>query len=394
MTVLFDLIATQPAVSYRFHGGAEYGKQIFFRAIDAGLTRFHAIYNPELELDPKVLEACQKNDIVMMPVQSQAGLEQVLTDGDYETFFSALPYPYAAVDTKGTRFVMSVHGLRNLEMPYDPNRKLLAVNPVRRYWNVLVEPGRIRSRRAVERVKMWELLSRAGAEIVTASRHSKYSIKSFFPALSLDQIRVIHCPVDDMSDVLPGVLPVGGLYYLLLGADRWIKNVRLACMVIDELISDGLLHVDKVLVLGAANPDKILSQLRNADHFDVRGYVERATLAEVYVNAHALIYPTLNEGFGYPPLNSMQSGTPVVASSVSSVPEVCGDAALYFNPCSPQELRNRILQIDRDEVFYRDLVAKGFSRFSVLMDMEKAMMAEMLSLIFAPDNRGGRGGDE
>src|SRR5215216_1446428 len=71
---------------------------------------------------------------------------------------------------------------------------------------------------------------------------------------------------------------------------------------------------------------------------DVRGRVARDELAELYRMASALIFPSLYEGFGQPPLEAMASGTPVAVSRAGSLPEVCGDAAFYFEPTSVEEI--------------------------------------------------------
>ena len=62
-------------------------------------------------------------------------------------------------------------------------------------------------------------------------------------------------------------------------------------------------------------------------------------LALAYNNALALIFPSFYEGFGLPLVEAMACGTPVLASNSSSIPEVAGDAALYFNPYDPDEIR-------------------------------------------------------
>jgi glycosyltransferase involved in cell wall biosynthesis len=78
---------------------------------------------------------------------------------------------------------------------------------------------------------------------------------------------------------------------------------------------------------------------------DVRGRVPREELAELYRTASALVFPSLYEGFGQPPLEAMASGTPVAVSRAGSLPEVCGDAALYFEPTSVDEITEAILAV-------------------------------------------------
>jgi glycosyltransferase involved in cell wall biosynthesis len=78
---------------------------------------------------------------------------------------------------------------------------------------------------------------------------------------------------------------------------------------------------------------------------EVRGRVSREQLAELYRTAAALVFPSLYEGFGQPPLEAMASGTPVATSRAGSLPEVCGDAALYFEPTSVDEMTEAILAV-------------------------------------------------
>lgn len=72
------------------------------------------------------------------------------------------------------------------------------------------------------------------------------------------------------------------------------------------------------------------------------GYVSDETLVALYQRAMCLVFPSFYEGFGLPPLESMRCGSVVIASNVSSIPEVCGDAALY---CDPNDVETLIAQI-------------------------------------------------
>jgi glycosyltransferase involved in cell wall biosynthesis len=92
---------------------------------------------------------------------------------------------------------------------------------------------------------------------------------------------------------------------------------------------------------------------------DVRGRVAREELAELYRTASALIFPSLYEGFGQPPLEAMASGTPVAVSRAGSLPEVCAEAALYFEPTSVEEIAEAIVAVlDRPD----QLIRRGLER--------------------------------
>jgi glycosyltransferase involved in cell wall biosynthesis len=74
------------------------------------------------------------------------------------------------------------------------------------------------------------------------------------------------------------------------------------------------------------------------------GFVAGDELATLYQRAAALVFPSLHEGFGQPPLEALASGCPVACSRTTSLPEVCGDAAVYFDPESPEDIAQGVLQ--------------------------------------------------
>ncbi len=75
--------------------------------------------------------------------------------------------------------------------------------------------------------------------------------------------------------------------------------------------------------------------------------------------AHAYVFPSFYEGFGLPPLEAMQCGTPVVASNVSCIPEICGNNAVYFDPHSPEDMALAIEKLINDQDLYNRLVSSG-----------------------------------
>jgi glycosyltransferase involved in cell wall biosynthesis len=90
-------------------------------------------------------------------------------------------------------------------------------------------------------------------------------------------------------------------------------------------------------------------------------------LATIYREADALVYPSLYEGFGLPPLEAMASGCPVICSNTSSLPEVVGDAGEYFDPLSKESMMEAMEGVLSSHKRRDDLIAKGFlqaSKFS------------------------------
>jgi glycosyltransferase involved in cell wall biosynthesis len=75
---------------------------------------------------------------------------------------------------------------------------------------------------------------------------------------------------------------------------------------------------------------------------DSLGTVRREELASLYRTAACLVFPSLHEGFGLPPLEAMASGCPVAAANAASIPQICGDAAVYFDPRDPEAIANGV----------------------------------------------------
>jgi glycosyltransferase involved in cell wall biosynthesis len=94
----------------------------------------------------------------------------------------------------------------------------------------------------------------------------------------------------------------------------------------------------------------------------VTGYVEEGDLPALYRSASALVYPSLFEGFGLPPLEAMACGTPVITSKTSSLPEVVGDAARLVNPRREDEIAEAILDILTDGRRCEEMRRAGLAR--------------------------------
>ena len=94
---------------------------------------------------------------------------------------------------------------------------------------------------------------------------------------------------------------------------------------------------------------------------DVRfeGWVDEALLEGLYAAARCFVFPSLYEGFGLPVLEAMRRGVAVACSDRSSLPEVAGDAALFFDPESPREIADALERLLTDDALVAELAAAG-----------------------------------
>lgn len=103
-------------------------------------------------------------------------------------------------------------------------------------------------------------------------------------------------------------------------------------------------------------------------------------MESLYKNAGIFIYPTTTEGFGYPPLEVMKYGIPVISSAITATTEILGDAPLYFNPFSIGEIKARIYQIlDKKEQNYRK--EKSLERYKVVSEKQNEDLEKIIKVI-------------
>ncbi len=218
------------------------------------------------------------------------------------------------------------------------------------------------------------MAARRAARVMTVSESSKRDIMRFFDT-DPEKISVIYNAYDERFGVEPAeedVLRVRERYQLhdefvlYAGNVKPHKNLERLIDAFHIVRKRGLDHLKLVLI-----GDEIskYAALRRAVHQHqlhkyVRflGYLPEETLAVMYRLAGVFVFPSLYEGFGLPPLEAMASGTPVVTSNVSSLPEVAGDAAVLVDPYDPHAIADGIHRVLTDEGVRRDLRQKGLAR--------------------------------
>lgn len=155
-------------------------------------------------------------------------------------------------------------------------------------------------------------------------------------------------------------------FILYAGNIKPHKNVDRLIEAFARLRRDG--HQDlKLLIIGdelSKYPSLRRLVHRHHLHTHVRffGFVSDETLAALYRLASVFVFPSLYEGFGFPPLEAMASGTPVITSNVSSLPEVVGDAALLVDPLNPDAIADAMALVLTDTRLRREMIARGQER--------------------------------
>jgi glycosyltransferase involved in cell wall biosynthesis len=227
---------------------------------------------------------------------------------------------------------------------------------------------------AYARGSLWTATHQS-SRILTVSEASKRDILDYFNVRP-EKIHVIYNGIDERFSEPPAEDDVARVreryqlddpFILYAGNIKPHKNLERTIEAFHLLRRGGGFDEVKLVMIG----DEIgkYAALRHAVHRHklhkyVRffGFVPDRTLAILYRLAGVFVFPSLYEGFGLPPLEAMASGTPVITSNVSSLPEVVGDAALLVDPLQPEAIADAMRRVLTDAELRKDLKARGLIR--------------------------------
>jgi glycosyltransferase involved in cell wall biosynthesis len=151
-------------------------------------------------------------------------------------------------------------------------------------------------------------------------------------------------------------------YILFVSTIEPRKNLGVLLDAFESLKNRGA-YDGALVVVGRVGwkSEDIVPRLRGRDvhHLD---YLQPNELASVYANAEMFVFPSIYEGFGFPLLEAMAFGVPSIAARSSSLPEIGGDAALYFDPSDARELESKIEALLRDGAMRGEIIRRGRER--------------------------------
>ena len=351
--ILFDLLSAQPLGSTKFHGGGEYIKTIFENIINnySHLCEIIVFYNYDNFMDNWVKKILREKKIKTYDIKKIENVSEIFKKEKIDIFYSGLPYNLKDdYIPKDICKVGTIHGLRALEKNIDKYAYLYTNKPKKivNKLKMITNYDFIKSKKKYfQNIKLLD-------KIICDSEHTKYSICNYYPNVSTNHIKVYYPPEKKIEDEAGENKKNeennrNEKYFLLISADRWIKNSYRTIKAIDTLFSEKKLQNYKAVVVGCL-PNKIRKKIKNQDKYKLIDYVSSNELETLYKNCDFFIYPTLNEGFGMPPLEAMKYGKTCIVSAVTSLPEICGNAVYYINPYDIYEIRNRILQAVENKI--------------------------------------------
>jgi glycosyltransferase involved in cell wall biosynthesis len=224
--------------------------------------------------------------------------------------------------------------------------------------------------RQFHRIFSW-LARRGATKIIAISNSTKKDLVRHY---GVDPEKIVVVPhgytktdhsLSALSEKVKKQLPEK--YILFLSTLQPRKNLEFLIDSFRELKTEHPELEEKLVVVGKPGWkfDSILEKIEaNKDIVTYLGHISDEDRWPVYARASLFIHPSLYEGFGMWILEAFECGTPVAVSNNSSLPEVGGDAALYFDPNSKAEIMEVILKILTDETLRADMIAKGKQRLT------------------------------
>ena len=208
--------------------------------------------------------------------------------------------------------------------------------------------------------------------IITGSEFSKNEIVEYLN-YDRDKITVIYHGVDqelykiydlNMLRKTKSKFELTDSFLLFVGSIEPRKNL-LNLLKAYHLLSNDIKETYPLILVGFKGWEnsEIMQEIeKEKKHVRYLGYLNDEELIHVYNLATLFIYPSLYEGFGIPPLEAMACGTAVVSSNAASLPEACGDAAVYVNPNDCEDIARKIELVLTDAVTRERLIQKGLER--------------------------------
>lgn len=388
MNILFD--QTEAQASF-FNGAAEYAQAVFTHLVSKLSSypdvKVFCLYSSDKSFRYEKLKPECFPEVSQVKYVDYKGktLADIVKSNAIDLLFvtcaqAFCDLPLGNLNSLGCKVTVVIHDLLDEEMDNSKvqllkmldNPKLLFRHLLGRL-HVRLKAGSMQSRTAAMR----NLIQNNDTSIVTVSEYTKNTIEYNYPTFD-NNIYVYAAPAKIAStqcgeienSTLRELVENGERYMLLLSADRPLKNAKSMLKAFIAYCKHTGSDV-KLVTVGYGNKEF-------CNHVPLP-FLSVSDLEIAYRNCHALLYPSLFEGFGYPPIEAMKYHKPVLSSNVCSMQEVLMDAPVYFSPIYESDMYRALSAFSK--MPYDDLCQRSYSQYLRILEKQSADLDALVEKI-------------
>jgi len=371
--ILFDLLFCQGG----YHGGSEYGKAVF-KAFVTRIKEFENIdlwvaMNPSLFIDNWVWDLLRINGIKILHITGFQEIIHWVNSDLFCVFYAPAIVVYAAgyeylksVGTslnftcQKTRIIGTLLDIRDFEIASIGNKLI----PYRKSLQCLpeancndLELNQMISKEEEKARKLKDMYSeicksKPIEKLITISNYTYRSISTHFPDVR-NKLKVFYAPMKDRPSPEPlrdfNIDFENITYALIVNASRMEKNAVSVASAFDEIFSLKRNpfgeHFYAIFTGMNTFKELTINKLRHKKRFICLPYLPSEQIEFLYKNMEFLVCASINEGFGYPPVEAMRYNKTSIVSDLTSFPEICGDAAIYCDPYDIPSIMKAIIKV-------------------------------------------------
>lgn len=385
MNILYDFITV-----CRQTGAGEYQRRVLFtllehEAVRTGEVVIYGLYDSSLgiayaDLQPEVME---QQGVRMIDVRGK-GVDEVVRECAIDRFFIACAQyvgKVRGIEQVACEVVCVVHDLANEEQQREHMDAYFVVSQKSKWSaaNWLLTKRDKHMRRGVEDMQHIVQLYRNNSRmhIIAVSDYTAHSLMYTF-GMDEHRMTVLYSPhrvnvVTDRieDDTLRQIVSDGKPYMLLLGAQHNSKNARRA---VNAYAAFCQRYADAPLLMTVGwKGDRMF------DKHVIMPFLSDGDLEHAYAHCHALLYPSLFEGFGYPPVEAMRYGKPVLTTNIGPVREVLQQAPLYFSPFYETDIYSALCTFMKAD--YDRMAEMSAKRYAEVHDRQESDLKEVIKII-------------
>ena len=367
--ILFDIISIQGCIN----GGAEFTFRVLEELIKLKNIQIIGLYDSSISFVERKLAFYQSNLYKTLDINNFKDINSIIEQEHIDSFFIGIAQRYSnyRLGNIKCKTTVTIHDIGDIES-YD--------NKISFIWR---KEKRFRLKLFTKIDKKTPLnnyytlihfCEQSNVHIVTVSDYSKSSILYYFPQLSSKNITILYPPMRNIpiknnieNESLREFLATHKPYFLLLNIHRKDKNAKFALDVFQRFIMD-----ENFYLVTTGGGEMLFPQHVNLP------LLSPSDLGNAYKHAYALIFPSLQEGFGYPPLEAMGYGIPVLSSNVCSMPSILSNNALMFSPFYKNDLFMKLKNLKNNYQYYKELAA---ARYQTIIQKQQSDFETLINKI-------------